>query len=460
MTKDMTTGSPFRCIVNFATPVFLGMLFQQLYNMADTMIVGKFLGLNALAGVGATGSLYFLVIGSCTGVCSGFAIPIAQMFGAKNYKLLKRMAAACAVLCAALALIVTIVTVAACHPMLHLMDTPSDAYYHAYNYIIVIFAGIPFTLLYNMVASITRSLGDSKTPVLFLVISSVLNILLDLLFILVIPLGVTGAALATVVAQAVSGIGSFFYLIKKFAIIRPEKSDWIPTPFIYFRLCAIGFPMGLQYAITAIGTVVIQTAVNAFGEATIAGVTAAQKLYSLISCPLEAIGATMATFAGQNIGAGKPDRVKKGLVAGTLSGWALSVVTFVLMYFFGNRLTLLFIDASETLALEQAFRYTLICTAGFPLLTCILTFRFTIQGMGFSTFAMLAGVLEMIARCFVGIVLPGRLGYTSICISSPAAWLTADLFLIPAFFLCMHLLKRRFALAEHHVSLRETTPSK
>jgi len=373
---------------------------------------------------------------------------------------LKRMAAASAVLCAALALIVTIVTVAACHPMLRLMDTPVNAYGYAYNYILVIFAGIPFTLLYNMVASITRSLGDSKTPVVFLVISSVLNILLDLLFILVIPLGVAGAALATVIAQAVSGIASFFYLIRKFDIIRPAKADWIPTPFIYFRLCAIGFPMGLQYAITAIGTVVIQTAVNSFGEATIAGVTAAQKLYSLISCPLEAIGATMATFAGQNIGAGKLERVKKGLVAGTLSGWALSVVTFVLMYFFGNRLTLLFIDAAETLAIEQAFRYTLICTAGFPLLTCILTFRFTIQGMGFSTFAMLAGVLEMIARCFVGMVLPSRLGYTSICISSPAAWLTADLFLIPAFFLCMRLLKRRFALVEHHATLREATSSK
>ena len=455
MTKDMTTGSPFRCIVNFAMPVFLGMLFQQLYNMADTMIVGKFLGLNALAGVGSTGSLYFLVIGSCTGVCSGFAIPIAQMFGARNLKLLKKMAAACAILCSILAVIVTIVTVAACHPMLRMMDTPAEAYSYAYRYIIVIFAGIPFTLLYNMVAAITRSLGDSKTPVVFLVISSVLNVVLDLVFILVIPMNVTGAALATVIAQAISGIVSFIYLYKKFDIIRPEKEDWIPTPFIYFRLCAIGFPMGLQYAITAIGTVVIQTAVNAFGEATIAGVTAASKLYSLISCPLEAIGATMATYAGQNVGAGRLDRVKKGLLAGTVSGWVLSVVTFVCIYFFGNQMTLLFIDASETKAIEQAFRYTLLCTAGFPLLTCILTFRFTIQGMGFSTFAMFAGVLEMIARCFVGIVLPNHIGFTSICISSPAAWLTADLFLIPAFFFCMHTLQKRFATIEQQTTLRK-----
>ena len=448
--QDMTEGSPFRCIINFAFPIFLGMLFQQLYNMADTMIVGQFLGLNALAGVGATGSLYFLVIGSCTGICNGFAIPIAQMFGAKNTPMLKKMAAASGVLCSALAVIVTLITVLACHPLLRMMNTPADAYDYAYKYIVVIFAGIPFTLLYNMVASIIRSLGDSRTPVIFLILSSVLNIALDLLFILVIPLNVMGAALATVIAQAVAGIGSLIYLHKKFDIIRTTKSDWIPTVFVYFRLCAIGFPMGLQYAITAIGSIVIQSAVNAFGEATVAGVAAANKLYSLISCPLEAIGATMATYAGQNIGAGKLERVSKGLLTGTVMGLVLSVVTFVLMYFFGYQINLLFIDPGETLALQQAYRYTLICTAGFPLLTCILTFRFSIQGMGFATFAMLAGVLEMIARCFVGIVLPDHLGYTSVCISSPAAWLTADLFLIPAFFYCRHKMKRALGYESPH----------
>jgi len=436
MTKDMTTGSPLKCIISFATPVFLGMLFQQLYNMVDTMIVGRFLGINALAGVGATASLYFLVIGSCTGICNGFAIPIAQMFGARNYGLLKKMAAACAILCSVLALIVTLVTVLACHPMLQLMQTPDEAYEYAYMYIIVIFAGIPFTFLYNMVASITRSLGDSKTPVVFLVLSSVLNIVLDFVFILWMDLNVAGAALATVISQAVAGIASFYCMCKKFDLLKLQKSDWIPTPFVYFRLCSIGLPMGLQYTITAVGSVVLQSAVNTFGEATVAGVAAAQKLYSLISCPLEAIGATMATYSGQNVGAGRLDRVKKGLFTSTILGFALSAVTFGLMLLFGEQLNLLFIDASETAALADAFRYTVLCTAGFPLLTCILTFRFTIQGMGFSTFAMLAGVLEMIARCFVGLVLSVTVGYTSICLSSPAAWLTADLFLIPAFFFC------------------------
>ncbi|MGN0507053.1 MAG: MATE family efflux transporter [Lachnospiraceae bacterium] len=437
MTKDMTTGSPFRCIVGFATPVFLGMLFQQLYNMVDTMIVGQFLGINPLAGVGATASLYFLVIGSCTGICNGFAIPIAQMFGAKNFGLLKKLAAACAVLCVGLSVIITFITVLACHPLLHMMNTPAEAYRYAYLYIVIIFAGIPFTFLYNMVASILRSLGDSKTPVVFLVISSVLNIILDLFFILVLHLNVAGAALATVVAQAVSGIASFFYMVKKFDILKLSKSDWMPTSFAYFRLCTIGLPMGLQYTITAIGSIVIQTAVNSFGEATVAGVAAAQKIYSLISCPLEAIGATMATYAGQNVGAGRFDRVRRGLFVSTVTGIVLSVATFGLMFLFGGRMSLLFIDAKETAALEAAQQYTMVCTAGFSLLTFILTFRFTIQGMGFSPLAMIAGVLEMVARCFVGIVLPAHIGYLSICLSSPAAWLTADLFLIPAFFYCL-----------------------
>lgn len=446
MTKDMTTGSAFRCIAGFATPVFLGMLFQQLYNMVDTMIVGQFLGINPLAGVGATASLYFLVIGSCTGICNGFAIPIAQMFGAKNHTQLRRLTAACAVLCTVLSVLVTLLTVCSCHPLLHLMKTPQEAYSYAYSYIIIIFAGIPFTFLYNMVASILRSLGDSRTPVLFLVLSSVLNILLDLLFILVFHMNVAGAGLATVVAQAISGIASFIYMKKKFELVRLSGTDWVPTSFAYFRLCTIGLPMGLQYTITAIGSVVIQSAVNSFGEATVAGVAAAQKIYSLISCPLEAIGATMATYAGQNVGAGRFDRVRRGLFASTLMGIVLSVLTYGLMLLFGEQMALLFIDASEVEALSAANRYTMVCTAGFSLLTFILTFRFTIQGMGFSPLAMVAGVLEMAARCFVGLVLPAHIGYLSICLSSPAAWITADLFLIPAFFYCQKKASSHYTL--------------
>ncbi|MCR5153873.1 MAG: MATE family efflux transporter [Lachnospiraceae bacterium] len=448
MTKDLTVGAPSKAIISFALPVFFGMLFQQLYNMVDTMIVGKYLGIDALAGVGATASLFFLVIGSIQGICNGFAIPIAQMFGAKNDNMLRRFTAACAVLCTGLALIITLVTTLFCKGMLTLMKTPEGAFDYAYVYILIIFLGIPFTFLYNMVSAVVRSLGDSRTPVVFLVISSVLNIVLDLLFIIAFKMGVAGAALATVLSQGVSGIASFIYLKKKFTILKLSKSDWTPTWFAYWRLCAVGLPMGAQYTITAIGTIVVQTAINGFGESTVAGVTAAQKIYSLISCPLEALGTTMATYTGQNIGAGRFDRVNKGLLASTLMGIGFSVVIFLAMLVVGDEFSLLFIDKEETGALADAFKYTVICTAGFPLLTFISTFRFTIQGMGYSPLAMIAGVLEMIARCFVGLVLPGIIGYTSICLSSPAAWLTADLFLIPAFFYCRNKAMKQYLVPD------------
>lgn len=436
MTKDLTNGSPFKCILSFAIPVFFGMLFQQLYNLADAMIVSKFLGTDAFAGVGSTSSLYFLVIGTCIGICNGFAIPIAQMFGAKNEAMLKRFTAACIILCVILSAILTAVTTLSCKGVLTLMGTTEESFDYAYIYIVIIFAGIPFTFLYNMVSAMIRSLGDSKTPVYFLLLSSVINIVLDLLFIIVLNLGVAGAALATVVAQAVSGLASLIFMICNFKILRLSKSDFKPNSFTYWRLCSIGLPMGLQYTITAVGSVVVQSAINSFGEATVAGVSAASKVYSLISCPLEALGTTMATYTGQNIGANRFDRLGKGLFVSTMMGFVFSGVIFVAMIFVGNDLSLLFLKKEETKALADAYKYTLICTAGFPLLTCISTFRFSIQGMGYSPLAMIAGVLEMIARCFVGLVLPDIIGYTSVCISSPAAWFAADLFLIPAFFLC------------------------
>lgn len=442
MTKDLTTGSPFKCIVGFATPMFLGMLFQQFYNMVDTMIVGQFLGLNPLAGVGSTSSLYFLVIGFCNGVCSGFAIPVAQAFGAKDHKSLRRLVANGALLSVLFAAVITCLTVVFCRPMLSLMNTPGNAYEYAYLYIVIIFAGIPCTFLYNMTASVIRALGDSRTPVIFLIVSSVLNIVLDLVFILPCQMNVAGAALATVISQGVSGLVCLIYAKKKFPILRLEKGEGRPDKFSIVWLCRIGLPMGLQYSITAIGTIVVQAAVNAFGEVAVAGVAAAQKISGLLTCPLEALGATMATYTGQNMGAGRLDRVSRGLFLSTLSGIVVSAVTLVVVLLFGNQLSLLFISSAEAEALDYSFHFLLISAATYALLTLVLTVRYTIQGMGYSTFAMIAGFLEMAARCFVGLVLPLWLGFTGVCFSNPAAWIAADLFLIPAFFFCRRRLSR------------------
>ncbi|MDE7366386.1 MAG: MATE family efflux transporter [Lachnospiraceae bacterium] len=444
--KDLTIGAPFRCILEFWFPVFLGTLFQQLYNMVDTMIVGKYLGLNQLAGVGVTGSLSFLVIGFCIGICSGFAIPVAQSFGAKDNTALRRYVTNSVWYCGAISLLLTVLTVVLCNQMLVWMNTPDAAFRYAYMYIVVIFAGIPFTILYNMVSGILRALGDSKSPVVFLIVSSVLNIGLDMLFIPVFGMDVEGAAFATVIAQGVSGFASLVYLVKKFEILKMQKGDWKPQGSYLKTLTLVGLPMGLQYSITAIGTIVLQTAVNSFGEIAVAGVAAANKVYSLISCPLEAMGNTMATFAGQNMGAKKMDRIRKGLYQSTLACIALSVLTFGLVVLFGNQMSLLFINKEEVEALAYAYEYILISTLGFPLLTVVLTVRFTIQGMGFSVFAMTAGVLEMAARCFVALALPAHFGFTSVCFANLSAWIAADLFLIPAFFYCKRKLEGKTPL--------------
>lgn len=435
-TKDMTQGSPMKLILGFALPMFFGMLFQQFYSMVDTMIVGKLLGVNPLAGVGSTSSLNFMVIGFCTGVCNGFSIPVAQMFGARKESDLRKYVANCAWLCTAFAAVLTALIVLLCNPILHLMNTPAEIYSYAYNYIIVIFWGIPFTFLYNILAGIIRSLGDSRSPVIFLALSSVLNIVLDLVFIICFHMGVAGAAWATVISQAISGLICLFYMIRRFPILRISREEWRFRPMYAGKLCMIGVPMGLQYSITAIGTLVVQTAVNGLGASVVAGVTAAQKLYSFVSCPIESLGGTMAPYSGQNMGAGKIDRLGKGIRAASTVGFCYSALALLLVVLFGKQMSLLFLDSAEIEVIGYAYRFQVAAAAGFCLLTLVNVVRFTIQGMGYSGLAMTAGVLEMVARTVAGLVLVPLAGFWGICFAHPLAWLSADLFLVPAFFHC------------------------
>ena len=441
MTKDLTKGSPLKLIIGFAIPMFLGMLFQQFYSMVDTMIVGKFLGVNPLAGVGSTGSLSFLVIGFCTGVCNGFAIPVAQAFGGKNENDLRRYVANSAWLCIIFSVVLTITVTLSCQSILNLMQTPPEIYDYAYIYILIIFMGIPFTFLYNILSAIIRSLGDSRTPVVFLALSSVLNIILDLVLIVVIPMGVAGAALATVIAQGVSGIICLFYIKKKFPILHLTKKEWRLYQHHAAILCKMGIPMGLQYSITAIGTLVIQAAVNMLGASVVAGVTAAQKINAFVSCPIESLGMTMAPYSGQNVGAGKMDRLGQGLFAASACGFVFSALLLVLLIFTGKDLTLLFLDTPDPTVINYSYTFLLYTGAGYCLLTLVNTVRFTIQGMGFSGLAITAGVLEMAARTIAGLCVVPVLGFTGICLAHPMAWIGADLFLIPAFFYCRKKLK-------------------
>lgn len=416
--------------------MFLGMLFQQFYSMVDTVIVGQYLGVDPLAGVGSTSSLNFMVIGFCTGVCNGFAIPVAQMFGAREESRLRRFVANSTWLCILFSVIMTLAVVAVCRPVLRLMNTPAEIFEYAYLYIVIIFWGIPCTFLYNLLAGIIRSLGDSRTPVLFLAVSSILNIVLDFVTILIFHMGVEGPALATVLSQGVSGLICLLYIKRKYLILKISHEEWKPDGKYMKRLCFMGVPMGLQYSVTAIGTLVVQAAINGMGTAVVAGVTAAQKINAFIACPVEALGQTMAPYTGQNMGAGRTDRIGKGLRDASLVGFAASAGCFFLALFFGRGLILLFLDAKEMQIIAYAYRFLLHCTGFYCLLTLVNTVRFTIQGMGFSVFAIISGVMEMIARVAVAVVIAGKFGFAGICFAHPAAWLLADLFLIPAFFYC------------------------
>ena len=443
-TKDMTEGPPLKLILGFFIPMLFGLLFQQLYNMADTIIVGKFLGVKALAAVGSTGSINFMIIGFCLGVCSGFAIPVAQKFGEKNMKALRRFVANSGWLAAIFAVVMTFAVCIFCRDILVLMQTPEDIIEGAYSYIFVIFLGIPATYLYNLLSCTIRSLGDSTTPLIFLVFSSVVNVLLDLFTILVLDMGVAGAGWATITAQAVSGILCLIYMRRKFTILKMDEEEWKPDRHYMKILCNMGIPMGLQYSITAIGSVILQTSVNSLGSMAVASVTAGSKISMFFCCPFDALGSTMATYGGQNVGARKLDRIDKGLKAGTLIGCIYAVAAFAVLLFMGQWVALMFVDPGETEKLKNTQLFLIANSLFFIPLLGVNVVRFMIQGLGYPRLAILAGVCEMAARSFVGFCLVPLFGYLAVCIANPVAWIAADLFLIPAYRYVMKSLGRMF----------------
>ena len=434
MEKDMTQGSPMRLILGFAVPLLFGLLFQQFYSMVDAIIVGHYLGVDALAAVGATGSVNFLIIGFCMGICNGFAIPVAQEFGARHEAELRRYTAHCVWLSVIFAVLVTVVVSLLCRTILEWMQTPANIIDNSYNYIFIIFLGIPVTFLYNMTAAILRSLGDSRTPVVFLIMAAVLNIFLDMLCIIVFKMGVAGAAVATVVSQAIAGICCLVFMYHKFPILHLSREEWKWNGQFAAKLCNMGIPMGLQYSITAIGSVILQSAVNSIGSGAVAAVTAGGKLGMLLMCPFDAMGSTMATYGGQNMGAGRMDRLNSGLKSCVIRGAAYTVIAIAVVYTVGQYMLLLFLDAGETEILANATTFIRTNVLFYFFLALVNIVRFLIQGMGFSKLAVFAGAFEMLARGMMGFLLVPLFGFRAVCFANPLAWIFADLFLIPAFF--------------------------
>ena len=430
MERSLTEGNSLKQIIGFAFPLLLGNLFQQLYNLADSIIVGRTLGINALAAVGASASINFLILGFCIGSCSGFAIPVSQSFGAKDYSGMRRYVFNGAVLTACMAAVLTIVTSLLCSRILLWIKTPENIMDGAYRYLFVIFLGLPFTMLYNLAAGILRALGDSKSPFFFLAASTVINIFGDLFTIKALGMGVEGAAIATVTAQAISGISCVFYMKKKFSILKISRQEKKVSGELQKNLFNMGIPMGLQFSITAIGSVMMQTAVNSLGSTIVASFSAAVKVKQLTMAPFDALGHTAATFCGQNLGAGKMKRIKKGILQTMMIGVGYSLIASFIMIVFGARIVGIFVDAGEVEVIGYAHLQLKCLACFYAFLAAINILRSSVQGLGHSGSAMIAGIVEMVARTVMAIWVIPVYGFIAACFTDQVAWVTATIYIL------------------------------
>ncbi len=430
MQKDMTAGSPAKAIVGFTIPVLIGNIFQQFYSMVDTIIVGKFVGTKALAAVGSVGTINFLIIGFMLGLTAGFTVLTAQRYGAGDMKNMRRTVGSAAVLSLMVTVAMTMISMLGMHGLLKFMHTPEDIFADAYQYIMIICGGIFATVLYNLLASVLRALGNSQVPLYFLILSALLNVLLDLLFIIVFQWGAAGAAYATVISQGVSGVLCLVYIAKKMPELRLQKDDFRLSAHIVKMQVGIGIPMALQYSITAIGTMMVQSALNMLGSMAVAAFTAASKVEQIVTQAYVALGTTMATYCAQNMGAGKIDRIRKGFRTSTWIGVVYSLIFGLLTAFFGKYLTYLFVSSDVQTLMGQVDIYLKCASLFFIALTIVNVYRNGIQGMGYGVLPMMAGVAELLGRGIVALAAGMNKSYLLACLASPVAWVFAGVLLL------------------------------
>ena len=435
----MTKGNPFKMILAFAFPLLLGNLLQQFYNLADASIVGKFLGPDALAAVGATSSVQFLILGFCMGSCTGFCVPVAQKYGAGDYASMRRLIFHSAFLALSFAAVFTSACALLCPQILKALSIPENIWNDTYIYILIIFLGIPFTLLYNLAAGILRAIGDSRTPFLFLGVSTVLNILLDLFCIAVLGWGCAGAAIATIVSQGLSGSLCTWVIIHKYEILHIQKKERTLNGNYIRTILMMGIPMGLQFSITAIGSMVMQSAINGLGSLYASAFTASIRIKSFAMCPFDAIATGVSTFCSQNYGAGDAKRIRLGYRIGMAGAAIYGTGIGVLMIFFGRTACMLFLSAEETEILDAAAMYLRYNACFFGILGLLNVSRITVQGLGFSGRAVFSGVMEMFARILTATLLVPILGFQAVCMADPAAWIAADIYIIP---MCLYTLHK------------------
>ena len=438
-TTDLTVGKPLFQILRFALPLVLGTLFQQLYSFADTVIVGRCLGTDALGAVGTTYSLNFLILGFVQGACVGFGIPVAETFGAKDKGGLRKYLFNGALLCVVLSVVFTISTTLMAGPLLQLIHTPEELYADAVLYIRIIFLGIPATVLYNYASSVLRAMGDSQHPFYFLLAASVLNVGLDYLLIVSMGMGVDGAALATVLSQLLSGGLCAFWFFTRTA--KQEELTFRGQSSLLSaghckRLAYIGFPMGFEYSVSAIGAVIMQDAINLLGSTAVAAQTAGEKIRQMFTLPMESVGMAMATYVGQNHGAHRTDRIKQGIKDGCTIQLTYCVAAWVVIFFVKPYAVGLVLGDADPAVTAGAIQYLAIMSMLFCFHGLLMIFRNTLQGLGYSVQAIISGVGELIGRSLGGLLaVKTGLGYVGICLSNPFAWGLAMLY-------CMFMVRR------------------
>lgn len=434
MTKDLTKGTPWKVIVQFAVPVLIGNVFQQLYNMADTIIVGNTLGFHALGAVGSTGSLSFLILGFCTGLTSGFAVPIAQAFGGKAYAKMRHYVALSIEWCVVISLFLTVLAVWSVGPLLKVMQTPDTLYEDAFNYIFIIFLGISCTVLYNMSDGVLRSVGDSKTPLYYLIFASVVNVVADYVFITFFQMGVRGAAVATVMSQGMAGILCVITIARRFQILHLSPKDFSMDWVMSARMFSVGFPMAFQFSVTAVGAVVLQRTVNDFGADIVSAYAAANKVENLMVQTFQTLGTAMATYCAQNLGARAYDRIRGGVRSAFGMTILCALFSALMNLCFGPALIQIFAPEISQEAMEAAKVYLLFMAAGYVAFALLFLYRNVLQGLGKSLFPFLGGVLEFLLRlilCMAALQVDWGdwQRYLLVCFASPSAWVLAAVFL-------------------------------
>lgn len=443
MGRDLTKGSPAKVILYFTLPLLFGNLFQQLYNMVDAVIVGQFVGTNALAAVGSTGTITFFLIGFLMGFSNGVTVITGQYFGAKDMKGMRNSAASAVVLSFSLALFMTVFSMVIMKTLLHLMNTPEETFADAYSYIMILCAGIVAQVGYNLLSALLRAIGNSKAPLYFLMIAAGLNVVLDLVFIIVFKMGTAGAGLATVISQGISALLCLFYIRKCVPQLHLNKEDWK----ISFELCKlqlrVALPMAFQFSITAIGSIIVQSCLNTLGPVSMAAFTTGNKIETIVTQAYVALGATMATYCAQNTGSGDFGRIRQGFRAATVLGSVYSIIVGAALFFGGKYLTVLFISENvpEVMAGVEIFlRCTAVC---FIPLTIVNAYRNGIQGMGYGILPMFAGVAELVGRSVTALIAVQHKSFFGVCLANSSAWILASALLIALYFYIVHEHKKR-----------------